>query len=91
MCCGAVGFRGWIKHDDHLRETGFLAGEAIADTMLFTSALKYGTDRVRPKATGLSAESGEFWPDGTHQELDLPARVFTSYYVREGECHGAVP
>ena len=80
-----------MRPDDQLRETGFLAEEAIADTMLFTSMLKHGTDRVRPKATGLSAESGEFWPDGTHQKLDLPARVFTSYYVREGECHGAVP
>jgi len=63
---GATWLTGVIRHDDHLRETGFLAGEAIADTILFTSILKYGTDRVRPKAAGLSAESGEFWPDGKH-------------------------
>jgi membrane-associated phospholipid phosphatase len=57
---------GAIKHDDHLRETGFLAGEALADTMLFTTMVKFAANRVRPQASGLSAESGEFWPDGKY-------------------------
>ena len=61
---GATWLAGVMKHDDHLRETGLLSGEAIADTALFITMLKYSADRVRPKANGFSAESGEFWPDG---------------------------
>jgi membrane-associated phospholipid phosphatase len=63
---GATFLAGMIKQDDHLRETGFLAGEALADTMVFTEALKWSTNRVRPEASGFSHESGEFWPDGKH-------------------------
>jgi len=63
---GASWVTGAIKHDDHLRETGFLAGEALADTMLFTTMVKYAANRVRPQAIGLPAESGEFWPDGKY-------------------------
>jgi membrane-associated phospholipid phosphatase len=57
---------GAIKHNDHLRETGFLAGEALVDTMLFTEMIKYAANRIRPQASGLSEESGEFWPDGKY-------------------------
>jgi membrane-associated phospholipid phosphatase len=63
---GATWIAGAVKHDDHLRETGLLGGEALIDTMVFTEMLKLGTDRVRPAATGLKPESGEFWPDGKH-------------------------
>ncbi|MBV9181158.1 MAG: phosphatase PAP2 family protein [Acidobacteria bacterium] len=63
---GASWITGVIRHDDHLRETGTLAGAALIDTMLVTEMVKFGADRVRPKATGLSSESGEFWPDGKH-------------------------
>jgi membrane-associated phospholipid phosphatase len=61
---GASFLASMIKHDDHLRETGLLAGEALADTMLFTEMMKFGANRVRPQALGLSRTSGEFWPDG---------------------------
>ena len=63
---GASWITGAIKHDDHLQETGFLAGEALADTFLSTTILKYAANRVRPGATGLSASSGEFWPNGRY-------------------------
>jgi membrane-associated phospholipid phosphatase len=63
---GASWLTGVIKHDDHLRETGFLAAEAMADTALFTTMFKYATNRVRPLAARLSNESGEFWPDGKY-------------------------
>ena len=63
---GTTLFAGTVRHDDHLRETGMLGAEALIDTMLFTSFVKYGANRVRPQASGLSAESGEFWPDGKH-------------------------
>jgi len=38
---GATWLVGAFKHDDHLRETGILAGEALADTMLVTEMVKY--------------------------------------------------
>jgi len=63
---GTTLFAGTVRHDDRLRETGMLGAEALVDTMLFTSFVKFGANRVRPQATGLSPESGEFWPDGKH-------------------------
>ncbi|MBV8053539.1 MAG: phosphatase PAP2 family protein [Acidobacteriaceae bacterium] len=60
---GAAWIAGTITHNDHLRETGLLAGEALADAGLFTEMLKYATNRVRPGATALPNESGEFWPE----------------------------
>ena len=61
---GASWLTGVIKHDDYLRETGYLAGEALVDTALFTTMFKYAANRVRPQATGLSDSSGKFWADG---------------------------
>jgi len=66
---GGVWLTGTIKHDDHLRDTGFVAGQALINTLLFTEFLKLGTDRARPKASGAAvepAEAGDFWPDGKH-------------------------
>ena len=61
---GASWLTGVIRHDDYLRETGYLAGEAMADTALFTTMFKYAANRVRPQSAGLSGTSGKFWPDG---------------------------
>jgi membrane-associated phospholipid phosphatase len=60
---GAAWVAGTLTHNEHLRETGLLAGETLADTALFTEMLKYATNRVRPTATGLPSEAGEFWPE----------------------------
>lgn len=60
---GASWLTGVIRHDDYLRETGYLAGEAMADTALFTTMFKYAANRVRPQSAGLSGTSGKFWPD----------------------------
>ena len=60
---GARGLTGVIKHDDYVRETGYWAGEAMADTALFTTMFKYAANRVRPQSAGLSGTSGKFWPD----------------------------
>ena len=60
---GASWLTGVIKHDDYLRETGYLAGEAMIDTTLFVTMFKYAANRVRPQPTGLSGTSGKFWPD----------------------------
>jgi len=63
---GASWIAGAIKHDGHLKETGFLAGEALADTFLVTTMVKYAANRARPGATGLTESSGEFWANGKY-------------------------
>jgi len=63
---GTALFAGTVRHDEHLRETGALAMRAMADAQLFTSFLKFATDRARPQSTGLSPQSGSFWPGGSH-------------------------
>jgi membrane-associated phospholipid phosphatase len=40
----------YISHNEHERETGILAGEAVADSLLTTQALKYSFGRERPTA-----------------------------------------
>ena len=60
---GASWLIGHFTHNDHLQETGLLAGEALADTAIITEMMKYATNRVRPGATGLPLESAEFWPE----------------------------
>jgi membrane-associated phospholipid phosphatase len=36
------------KHNDHWRETGFLAGEAVLNSLAVTEAMKYSLGRQRP-------------------------------------------
>jgi len=66
---GASWLIGHFTHNDHLQETGLLAGEALADTAIITEMMKYATNRVRPDATGLPLESAEFWPE----KMNYPA------------------
>ena len=91
---GAGFLAGAITHDDHLRETALLAGEALADTGLFTEALKYAADRVRPAVSGLPPESsGEFWSRGYVRGADSfpsghSAIAFAFAHVVAGEYPG---
>ena len=62
---GAFSLAGMIKHDNHLLETGVLAGEAMVDATIFVEMAKYATNRMRPTNSGLASESGEFWPEHT--------------------------
>ncbi len=52
---------GQITHNDHMSETGFLSGEALADSFLVTTALKYATGRERPTEGDYK---GHFWQGG---------------------------
>jgi membrane-associated phospholipid phosphatase len=63
---GTALLAGTFRHDEHLRETGGLAIQAMIDTQLMTTFLKFATDRARPGGTNLGPEAGEFWPDGHH-------------------------
>src|SRR5258708_3848475 len=53
--------RGTITHDDHSRETGFLAGEAAVNSVILGEAMKLGFQRPRPNA----ANAGNFGAGGT--------------------------
>lgn len=53
---------GAAKHDRHLEETGWLAGEAMLDATIVSTTLKYASNRDRPNQ---SDHNGEFWSDET--------------------------
>ena len=59
----AGGFYLWgqLTHDDHKRETGFLAGEAALDGLGAVYALKYTLGRERPLQDDYR---GNFWSSG---------------------------
>jgi membrane-associated phospholipid phosphatase len=59
---GALYVLGALKHNDHLRETGILGAEAVANASLVAGVLKLATNRERPN-DGLG--TGRFWPHGT--------------------------
>jgi membrane-associated phospholipid phosphatase len=52
---------GHVTHDEHKRETGFLAGEAAIDSLAATYALKYALQRERPLTDNYR---GGFWQGG---------------------------
>ena len=52
--------RGTITHDDHSRETGFLAGEAAVNSVIAGEAMKLVFQRPRPNA----ANAGSFGAGG---------------------------
>jgi len=52
---------GHITHDDHKRETGFLATEAALDSLAATYATKYAFERERPLQDDFR---GRFWQGG---------------------------
>jgi len=52
---------GHVTHDDHKRETGFLAAEAALDTLALTYSTKYTFGRERPLVNDFQ---GEFWQGG---------------------------
>ena len=59
---GGLYLWGKLVHEDHRRETGILAGEAVLDSYALTTAVKYAARRSRPlEAGGL----GRFEQGGT--------------------------
>ena len=47
---------GLFHHNDHLRETGFLSGEAQIDALIFDSIIKLGSFRERPNVDNYSGK-----------------------------------
>ena len=67
---GGMYFFGSFTNNPHLKETGLLSGEALADSLLVTTALKSITRRERPtEGTG----AGRFWQSGTSFPSDHAA------------------
>ena len=58
---GAAYLWGHFKHDDHLAETGFLAGEAALNSTLAVYAIKEVSQRPRPISAG---GTGRFFQGG---------------------------
>ncbi len=58
---GGMYLWGHFVHNDHMRETGFLAGEAAANAFADTYALKYALRRERPLQDNFQ---GQFWHGG---------------------------
>jgi hypothetical protein len=58
---GGLYLWGHITHDDHKREAGLLAGEAAANSLAATYALKYALGRERPLEDNYQ---GSFWQGG---------------------------
>ncbi len=67
VIAGGAGMYVWgrISHDDHRRETGVLAGEAVIDSLAVDEALKYTFGRQRPyvdQGSGLFFHGGDSFP-----------------------------
>lgn len=53
---------GSTTHDDRMKETAVLAGEAMADSVILNKGLQYAIDRQTPRQ---GDGTGRFWPHGT--------------------------
>lgn len=52
---------GSVRHDDYMRETAVLAGEAMVDSLIINQGLKYAINRQDPRQ---GDGTGRFWPHG---------------------------
>lgn len=59
---GAAYIAGVYRGDEHLRETGILAAEAMTDAYILNTGLKYALNRQDPNQGNAK---GDFWPHGT--------------------------
>lgn len=71
---GGIYLWGHFTHDDHKKETGFLAGEAGVNAVLVTEALKYAFGRTRPLDQPHYA--GDFWHGGTSMPSEHAAAAW---------------
>lgn len=62
--------KGEFSHSPGARETGFLAGEAMADSMVVDEALKFSTMRERPDLDGAK---GKFFQTSSATDSSFPS------------------
>ena len=76
------------KHNDHWRETGWLAGEAALNSLIVTETLKYSLGRQRPyQGTG----AGSFFQGGTSFPSEHAAAAWSVAGVIAHEYPGVLP
>jgi Capsule assembly protein Wzi/PAP2 superfamily len=76
------------KHNDHWRETGWLAGEAALNSLIVTETLKYSLGRQRPyQGTG----TGSFFQGGTSLPSEHAAAAWAVAGVIAHEYPGVLP
>jgi membrane-associated phospholipid phosphatase len=87
MLGGAAGM--WVlsypKHHEHWRETGFLAAEAVLNSMAMTEAMKYSLGRQRPNEGN---GSGPFFHGGVSFPSEHASAAFAAAGVIAHEYPG---
>lgn len=87
MLGGAAGM--WMlsypKHNEHWRETGFLAGEAVLNSLAVTEAMKYSLGRQRPNEGN---GSGPFFNGGVSFPSEHASAAFAAAGVIAHEYPG---
>lgn len=78
---------GHLTHDDHRRETGFLAGEAALNSLGVVYALKYSLGRDRPLQDDYR---GSFWTSGDSFPSEHSAAVWSIATVVAHEYPGTL-
>ncbi len=91
MAGGAAGlyFAGLLTHNEHQRETGFLSGESVIDSLIFVESLKFATGRQRPyqgNGTGQFLKGGTSFPSehsaGAWAIAGIVAHEYPSPFVK---------
>jgi len=77
-----------VSHDEHQRETGFLAGEAAIDSLVVVEALKYAAGRERPyQGNG----GGNFFRGGSSFPSEHAAAAWSIAAIVAHEYPGVLP
>ncbi|MFI5094774.1 MAG: capsule assembly Wzi family protein [Candidatus Acidiferrales bacterium] len=74
---GAMWVLSYPKHNDHWRETGFLAGEAVVNSLVVVEAMKYPLGRQRPNEGN---GNGEFF----HRGVSFPSEHSAAAWAAAG-------
>jgi hypothetical protein len=77
-----------VSHDDHQRETGFLSGEAVLDTLAVVETLKYATGRQDPSQGG---GGGHFFRGGSSFPSEHAATAWAIAGIVSHEYPGVIP
>jgi membrane-associated phospholipid phosphatase len=84
---GAMWVLSYPKHDQHWRETGFLAGEAVINSLVVVEAMKYPLGRERPyQGDG----NGEFFHGGVSFPSEHAAAAWAAAGVVAHEYPGTL-
>lgn len=79
---------GFPTHNEHWRETGFLAGEAALNSLIVTEAMKYSLGRARPYQDN---GSGAFFHGGTSFPSEHATIAWSIAGVFAHEYDGTLP